>query len=145
MTHFSVRDEYAPRFGRQRLTLWSGAFASTFEGWAWELPGHNGFMVSLDYFRGSVKVECESPRTDANYVAVDEALSAAANTLNPPDTDDPWVHDPQRDGAGCGFCGSFAQVNSDNLCRDCHKEDTQTPTGDPVLSRVAGGPREETP
>lgn len=30
-----------------------------------------------------------------------------------------WVHDPSRDGAGCTWCGSFAQVDADNLCRDC--------------------------
>lgn len=30
-----------------------------------------------------------------------------------------WVHDPQRDGAGCGFCGAWAQVDEDNLCREC--------------------------
>lgn len=30
-----------------------------------------------------------------------------------------WIHDAQRDGAGCGWCGSFAQVNADNECREC--------------------------
>lgn len=31
-----------------------------------------------------------------------------------------WKHDEQRDGAGCTWCGAFAQVNSDNLCRECY-------------------------
>ena len=82
MTHYSVRDEYAPRFGRQRLTLWSGAFASTFEGWATELPGHDGFMVELDYFRGKVRVACEAPRNDDNWMRVDDALNAAAQEID---------------------------------------------------------------
>lgn len=73
----SVRDEYSPRFGRQRLTLWSGAFASTFEGWATELPKHDGYMVQLDYFRGKVRVECEAPRTDENWLRVDKAIADA--------------------------------------------------------------------
>lgn len=80
MTHYSIRDEYAPRFGRERLTLWSGAFASTFEGTAWELPNHDGYMVTLDYL-GSVRVACESPRTDENYSRVDDALNRAAQGL----------------------------------------------------------------
>lgn len=79
-TRYSIRDEYAPLFGRERLTLWSGAFASTFEGHAWELPNHDGYMVTLDYL-GSVRVECETPRTDENYDRVDAALSAAAQEL----------------------------------------------------------------
>lgn len=82
MTHYSIRDEYAPKFGRQRLTLWSGAFASTFEGWATELPNHDGYMVTLDYFRGSVRVECETPRNGENWLRVDAALEAAAQSLD---------------------------------------------------------------
>lgn len=82
MTSYFVRDEYAPKFGRQRLTLWSGGFASTFEGWATELPNHDGYMVELDYFRGKVRVECESPRTDENWLRVDAALEAAAQSLD---------------------------------------------------------------
>jgi len=30
-----------------------------------------------------------------------------------------WVHDPSRDGAGCTWCGAYAQVDADNLCREC--------------------------
>ena len=81
MSHYAIRDEYAPTFGRENLTLWSGAYASTPEGWAHELPGHNGYMVTLDYSRGTFRVECESPRTDDNYMRVDDALNAALPAL----------------------------------------------------------------
>lgn len=74
----AVRDEYAPRFGRQVLTLWSGAYASDYEGSAWELPRHDGFMVALDaYGDRRVRVECEAPRTDDNFLRVDAAISEA--------------------------------------------------------------------
>ena len=76
MNHYAIRDEYAPTFGRQRLTLWSGDFASTFEGWATELPGHDGFMVQIEY-GDKIRVTCESPRTDGNYMRVDDAINAA--------------------------------------------------------------------
>jgi hypothetical protein len=71
-----VRDEYSARFGRQELTLWSGAFADTFEGYALELPRHDGYMVTL-YSGEKVRVTCESPRTDDNFHRVDEALRTA--------------------------------------------------------------------
>lgn len=76
MRHYSIRDEYAPLFGRQRLTLWAGAYASQLEGSAWELPGHNGYVVTL-YGGERVRVECEAPRTDDNYRRVDSAICAA--------------------------------------------------------------------
>ena len=77
--HIGVRDEYAPKFGRQVLTLWSGAFASNFDGTAVELPKHDGFMVTIDHFLWShkVRVTCESPRTEENYERVDAAIEAA--------------------------------------------------------------------
>lgn len=71
-----VRDEYAPMFGRQRLTLWEGGFASCYTGSAWELPGHDGFMVKVDY-HAPVRVACPAPRTDANFTEVDDAIGAA--------------------------------------------------------------------
>ena len=77
MSNVSIRDEYAPLFGRETLTLWSGDYASTFEGSAWELPNHDGYMVTLNYSRGNVRVECPSPRTDESWMAVDGAIRAA--------------------------------------------------------------------
>jgi hypothetical protein len=75
-----VRDEYAPRFGRQALTIWTGQLADVYEGYALEMPKHNGYMLKLS-FGPSVRVECESPRTDENYERVDEALAAAFKSV----------------------------------------------------------------
>lgn len=36
-----------------------------------------------------------------------------------------WTHDPTRDGAGCSWCGAYAQVDADNLCRECWEVDEQ--------------------
>jgi hypothetical protein len=76
VSNISVRDEYAPRFGRQALTLWSGAFAEDYEGEALELPRHDGFMVHLDDGR-TFRVTCESPRTEDNYLRVDAAIATS--------------------------------------------------------------------
>lgn len=80
MANVNVRDEYAPTFGRQNLTLWSGAFSSTFEGAARELPGHDGFMVTM-YYGPKVRVTCAAPRTGDNFEQVDKAIrDAVENT-----------------------------------------------------------------
>lgn len=72
----AIRNEYKPIFGRERLTLWSGQFCSDYEGSALQLPNRNGYMVQT--FNGrKVRVECESPRTDENYLRVDEAINEA--------------------------------------------------------------------
>jgi hypothetical protein len=75
-TNIGIRDEYAPTFGRQNLTLWSGSFYSTFEGSARELPNHDGFMVAVEY-GPKVRVECDAPRTNDNYEQVDAAIRKA--------------------------------------------------------------------
>lgn len=72
-----VRSEYADTFGRENLTLWSGAFAGVLEGWARELPGHDGYMVELGQSRGKIRVACESPRTDENFRRTDASIRAA--------------------------------------------------------------------
>ena len=71
----SVRDEYKKLGTRQVLTLWSGAFCSDYEGKAVELPKHNGFMLNINGKK--TRVECESPRTENNYLKVDEAFNQA--------------------------------------------------------------------
>ena len=76
MTSYAIRDEHAPRFGRQSLTLWEGAFASSYAGEAVELPGHDGFMVNMRY-GPQLRVTCPAPRTEANFLEVDSALNAA--------------------------------------------------------------------
>jgi hypothetical protein len=72
----AVKDEYRPRFGRQLLSLWSGPFASEYEGFATELPKHDGFMLDIPY-QIKVRVECPAPRTQENYEQVDAAIDAA--------------------------------------------------------------------
>lgn len=74
MTYF-VRDEYAKIFGLQYLTLWSGAFASDFEGHATELRGHDGFCVAAA--GRTVYITCPAPRTEENFLVVDAAINAA--------------------------------------------------------------------
>jgi hypothetical protein len=71
-----IRDEYAPKFGRQTLTLWEGGFMSSFVGWAHELPKHNGFMVTLANGQ-KIRVDCPAPRNDANFQQVDESIRSA--------------------------------------------------------------------
>lgn len=44
-----------------------------------------------------------------------DRLTDAAETLA-----EPWRHDPARDGAGCSWCGAWAKVSDENLCRGCH-------------------------
>lgn len=43
-----------------------------------------------------------------------------------------WQHDPQRDGAGCTWCGIWAQVDADNLCRDCWEPDEDEQAGQEI-------------
>jgi hypothetical protein len=40
-----------------------------------------------------------------------------------------WIHDPARDGAGCSWCGAYAQVNDECECRECWEKDN--PEGPP--------------
>lgn len=92
-----VRSEYTSRFGREELTLWSGAFCDDYEGFAWELPRHDGYMVTM-YDGRQIRVSCESPRTDDNYRAVDEAIRRTV--------------DPAAFGA-CGYPGCHRETNHD--------------------------------
>lgn len=74
-----VRDEYAPLFGRERLTVWGGDWASELVGSLWELPNRDGYMFT-PYYRSSgprVRITCATPRTDDNYLAVDAAILSA--------------------------------------------------------------------
>ena len=77
----AIRNEYKPAFGRERLTLWSGQFCSDYEGIALQLPKRDGYMVTT--FTGrKVRVECESPRTEENYLRVDKAINDAVESDN---------------------------------------------------------------
>lgn len=80
MTRYGVRNEYAPTFGRENLTIWSGPFFSVFEGWARELPKRDGYMVTLEYV-GKIRVTCPTPRNDENWEEVDRAILAGVAEL----------------------------------------------------------------
>ena len=81
MPHYSVAEDYTynATHKRERLSLWSGAFASTHEGEAYSLPNGDGYMVTLEYGVKGVRVTCPTPRNDENYRAIDEAINAALN------------------------------------------------------------------
>ena len=70
--------EYTSTHQRERLLVWSPPFFSVFEGEALSLPNGAGYMVTT-YNGDKVRVACPSPRTDANYQEVDDAIGAALN------------------------------------------------------------------
>lgn len=74
---FSVAsdDEYNATHARDRITIWSPPYCSTYEGYGLSLPS-GGYMLTT-YHGEKIRVECPSPRTDANYAEVDAAVSAA--------------------------------------------------------------------
>lgn len=67
--------EYSATHKRERLTVWSGPFYSVYEAEAYTLPAGDGYMVTT-YNGDRLRVECPTPRTDATYQAVDDAISA---------------------------------------------------------------------
>lgn len=69
-------DDYTATHKRERLVIWSGPFMSNYEGEAFTLPGGDGYMVTT-YGGDKVRVECPTPRTDANFQAVDDAISSS--------------------------------------------------------------------
>lgn len=80
MTRYGIMQDYdyTASHKRERLTIWSGPFASVREGEAYSLPKGDGYMVNLEY-GGKVRVSCPTPRTDATYEEVDKAINDALN------------------------------------------------------------------
>lgn len=68
--------EYTATHKRERITVWSGAFYSVFEAEGYSLPGGRGYMLTT-YNGDKVRVTCAAPRTEANYLEADSAVSAA--------------------------------------------------------------------
>ena len=66
--------EYSATHKRQRLTVWSGSFMSTFEGDALSLK--DGFMITT-YNGDKVRVTCPPVRNETTYGEVDDAISDA--------------------------------------------------------------------
>lgn len=80
MTRYAVATDYdwQRTHKTDRLTVWSGAFASQYEGEAISLPRGDGYMVHL-YYGDKVRVSCPVGRTDDNYMQIDQAISGAIN------------------------------------------------------------------
>lgn len=78
MTRYGVTKDYdySAAHKRERLQVWSGAFASVFEAEAYSLPKQDGYMLTT-YHGAKIRVTCPCPRTDANYEQVDQALGNA--------------------------------------------------------------------
>lgn len=71
--------DYSATHKRQRLTVWSGPFASVWEADALSLPKNDGYMLTT-YTGNKVRVTCPAPRDDENYREVDRAISDALET-----------------------------------------------------------------
>ena len=67
--------EYNSEHKRERITVWSGPFMSTFEAEGYSLPGRNGYMLTT-YNGDKVRVAC-AMRNGQTYEAVDKAISEA--------------------------------------------------------------------
>jgi hypothetical protein len=80
LAHLGVTTDYdyTATHKRERLSLWSGPFSSVREGEAYSLPRGDGYMITLEY-GGKIRVTCPAPRTDENYLEIDEALRVAVN------------------------------------------------------------------
>lgn len=70
--------DYTASHKRERLSIWSSSFMSQYEGEAYTLPKGDGYMVHVEY-GPKLRVQCPTPRTDANYVEVDAAINKAIN------------------------------------------------------------------
>lgn len=78
--HYGVSTDYDYNAShkRDRITVWSPPFASTYEAEGYSLPGGDGYMLTT-YNGDKVRVTCPTPRTDETYEAVDKAVSDALN------------------------------------------------------------------
>lgn len=72
---YGVATDYEYRGKRDRVLVWSGAFYSVLEASGLSLPS-GGYMLTT-YNGDKIRVSCPSPRTDENFLAVDEAIDAA--------------------------------------------------------------------
>ena len=86
MTVYWIAEDY--RYGmthkRQRLSIYSGSFAGSYEGEAYSLPKGAGFMVTLTsrWPRIRMRVTCPAPRDDSNFAQVDQAINDALSVLD---------------------------------------------------------------
>ena len=76
--HYSIATDYAYNrtHKRHRVTIWSGAFCSDFEGSGDSLPKRDGYSVTMIDGR-RLRVTCPCPRTEENFREVDRAIIRA--------------------------------------------------------------------
>ena len=65
---------------RDHLDVWEGAFMSSHTASGVSLPKGDGYMLAT-YNGDKVRVTCPTPRTEATYQAVDQAINAALNAF----------------------------------------------------------------
>lgn len=73
--------EYSATHKTDRITVWSGTFASTFKAEGVSRPrnaARSGYTLTT-YNGDRVSVDCPTPRNEANYQAVDRLVSRALN------------------------------------------------------------------
>jgi hypothetical protein len=70
--------DYTGTHKRERLTIWSSPFMSTYEGDALALPKQDGYMVTT-YVGEKIRVSCPVPRNASTFGAIDEAINTALN------------------------------------------------------------------
>jgi hypothetical protein len=75
---YGVRSEHERSEGKRRdyLTVWSGPFFSVWEADGVSLPKGDGYMLTT-YNGDKVRVTCSTPRTEANFQQVDDAIGVA--------------------------------------------------------------------
>jgi len=88
-------------------------------------------FVSVERFDTEAEAIDRFETIDAEYGAWlddDEPEDDEPMTDDEPEPDDEpegWVHAPARDGAGCSWCGTWAMVNGDGMCRECFEADDE--------------------
>lgn len=85
---YGIADNGAEVFGRQVLTVWSGAFYGEYEARAVALPGGDGFMVT-DYNGEKFRVVTAGYRDDNTWQQVDRAINHALGVRDERATVDP--------------------------------------------------------
>jgi hypothetical protein len=74
----TVDYDYTVTHKREFIRVWSPPFFSVFEADGYTLPKGDGYMLTT-YNGDKVRVSCPTPRNDANWMAVDQAISDALN------------------------------------------------------------------
>lgn len=76
--HYAIATDYDYNrtHKRHRVTIWSGAYCSDFEGQGDSLPNRDGYSLTMNDGR-KLRVACPCPRTQDNFVEVDLAITLA--------------------------------------------------------------------